>query len=130
MPAFEGAPLYQHDSEQAVDTSGKTSSPPEREVPEEAGENGIPHKDQSAEEEQQTFTAPPTPKPFPVVVFSHGLAAMRTIYCGICSDLASKGSVVVAVEHRCVIVRLPIEDPVYRIYTFTYFYLYFDLMHL
>ena len=112
MPAFEGAPLYQHHSEQAIDTSDKTSNPSEREIQEEAGENGThaPNEeqrqsDQSAKEEQQPTIAPPTPQPFPVVVFSHGLAAMRTIYCGICSDLASQGFVVAAVEHRCFIIN-------------------------
>ena len=39
---------------------------------------------------------------FPVVVFSHGLSAMRTISSGICYDLASHGYVVAAVEHRYV----------------------------
>ena len=37
---------------------------------------------------------------FPVVVFSHGLGAMRTTYSGICCDLASHGYVVASVEHR------------------------------
>ena len=39
-------------------------------------------------------------QPFPVLVFSHGLAGMRTTYSGLCSDLASHGFVVLALEHR------------------------------
>ncbi len=116
VPAFEGAPLYQHDSSKqgtGITTSDKASSHPdlstERKEGETAGENSTSKEewqrqpDQSAEEEQTT-TAPPsaTSEAFPVVVFSHGLAAMRTICSGICSDLASQGFVVAAVEHRCV----------------------------
>jgi predicted dienelactone hydrolase len=102
VPALEGAPLYQHDSsKQATDTEHKKGKT--------AGENSTSKEeeqrqpDQSAEEEQTT-TAPPsaTSEAFPVIVFSHGLAAMRTICSGICSDLASQGFVVAAVEHRCV----------------------------
>lgn len=37
---------------------------------------------------------------FPVIVFSHGLHAYRTIYSGICCDLASHGFVVASVEHK------------------------------
>ncbi len=39
-------------------------------------------------------------KPFPAVVFSHGLGAMRTTYSTVCCDIASHGYVVAAVEHR------------------------------
>ncbi|XP_042222416.1 platelet-activating factor acetylhydrolase-like isoform X2 [Homarus americanus] len=39
-------------------------------------------------------------KKFPVVVFSHGLSANRSIYSTVCSELASHGFVVAAVEHR------------------------------
>ena len=37
--------------------------------------------------------------PRPVVVFSHGLAACRTTYSFLCTDLASKGYFVAALEH-------------------------------
>ena len=37
---------------------------------------------------------------YPVVVYSHGLASMRTDYSGICCDLASHGNIVASVEHR------------------------------
>ena len=49
----------------------------------------------------RTTAAPPTSLVLlPVIVFSHGLAAMRTTYTGICCDLASHGYVVASVEHR------------------------------
>ncbi|KAI8380000.1 platelet-activating factor acetylhydrolase [Choanephora cucurbitarum] len=41
-----------------------------------------------------------TEQPFPVIVFSHGLGGNRLIYSCICSDLASHGFVVAAIEHR------------------------------
>ena len=48
-----------------------------------------------------TMAAPPIPPGLlPVIVFSHGLAGMRTVYTGMCCDLASHGYVVAAVEHR------------------------------
>ncbi|XP_013380544.1 platelet-activating factor acetylhydrolase 2, cytoplasmic [Lingula anatina] len=37
---------------------------------------------------------------FPVIVFSHGLGGNRTTYTTLCSDLASQGFVVAAIEHR------------------------------
>ena len=116
MPAFEGAPLYQHNSKQGTDilTTDKASTEGET-----ARENDTPKKeeqrqsDQSAVEEQATTASPSmASEAFPVIVFSHGLAAMRTIYCGICSDLASQGFVVAAVEHRYVQYNnyIPSED--------------------
>jgi platelet-activating factor acetylhydrolase len=35
----------------------------------------------------------------PVCVFSHGLAGMRTTYSNLCGNLASRGCIVVAIEH-------------------------------
>ncbi|KXS11999.1 hypothetical protein M427DRAFT_137566 [Gonapodya prolifera JEL478] len=37
---------------------------------------------------------------FPVVVFSHGLAGNKTMYSDLCGEMASRGSVVVAIEHH------------------------------
>lgn len=41
-----------------------------------------------------------TTKSFPVVVFCHGLAGNRLAYSQFCSELASHGFVVAAIEHR------------------------------
>ncbi len=37
---------------------------------------------------------------FPVAIFSHGLGGIRTTYSTICCELASRGIIVVALEHR------------------------------
>lgn len=37
---------------------------------------------------------------FPVMVFSHGMASSRTDYTAYCSELASRGIIVAAIEHR------------------------------
>jgi platelet-activating factor acetylhydrolase len=39
------------------------------------------------------------PQKLPVCIFSHGLAGMRTTYSNLCGNLASRGFIVVAVEH-------------------------------
>lgn len=43
--------------------------------------------------------AKPSSERLPVVVFSHGLAACRTTYSCLCTDLASQGYYVAALEH-------------------------------
>ncbi|KAJ8523539.1 hypothetical protein ONZ45_g110 [Pleurotus djamor] len=42
----------------------------------------------------------PPEKPWPLVIFSHGLAGSRTAYSQLCTRLASSGRVVLALEHR------------------------------
>ncbi|XP_069169592.1 platelet-activating factor acetylhydrolase [Procambarus clarkii] len=44
--------------------------------------------------------APVAARKFMVIIFSHGLSANRSIYSTICSELASQGFIVAAIEHR------------------------------
>ena len=43
-----------------------------------------------------------TSSPLPIIMYSHGVAGMRTTYSAICCDLASHGYLVAAIEHRSV----------------------------
>ncbi|KAJ3358426.1 Platelet-activating factor acetylhydrolase [Allomyces javanicus] len=43
---------------------------------------------------------PPVPAQFPVIIFSHGLGGTKGTYSYVCGELASRGAVVVAIEHR------------------------------
>lgn len=44
--------------------------------------------------------SPSDSKGWPTVVFSHGVGCSRLMYTHICGELASRGYVVIAVEHR------------------------------
>ena len=96
VPAFEGAPLYQ---DAKPTDSSQTSDSPTRKT-EGEGEPGMASEEEQRQPASGEAARGTPPKQFPVVVFSHGLSAMRTIYSGICCDITSHGYVVAAVEHR------------------------------
>ena len=70
---------------------------------------GAPYEDSTNDGESQ-------PGPFPVMVFSHGSASSRTDYTYFLGELASRGHVVAAIEHRdgsCpgTLIKLTPDDP-------------------
>lgn len=102
MPALEKAPLH---PETESTSSTEADDPP---VGEKLSE-GVERKSGTATEQaqlQQQIAEPAQDdhiqllKPFPVVVFSHGLSGIKTISSGICCDIVSHGYVVASVEHR------------------------------
>ena len=91
MPAFDGAPLF-HNAKATVTCTAPSNSESEQATATDQLQVEINQEEQPSPKEIQ----------FPVIVFSHGLGTMRTVYSGICIDLASHGYVVAAVEHRLV----------------------------
>ena len=75
--------------------TGSDAPETETEAPKTGAEATEPQTAESTQGDSQ-----PIPQPsFPVIVFCHGLGAMRTTYSSICADLSSHGYVVASVEH-------------------------------
>ena len=55
----------------------------------------------------------PVNERFPLVLFSHGLIACRTTYSALCTDIASHGFYVAALEHgdKSACVRMNLDAP-------------------
>ncbi|KAH7037485.1 platelet-activating factor acetylhydrolase, isoform II-domain-containing protein [Microdochium trichocladiopsis] len=79
-------------------------APPAATVPED-GASSLKHDRESpADPAQAIFGSAPASHPdsarYPVVVFTHGMASSRTDYTHYCGELASRGYIVAAIEHR------------------------------
>jgi platelet-activating factor acetylhydrolase len=61
--------------------------------------------DTTAQASQQQQQPPPPPpqrqrKKWPLMIFSHGVGCSRLMYSTFCGEMASRGYIVVAIEHR------------------------------
>ena len=95
-----GAPLFSTSSEQEASQPVQTST----NFPAQDGNGDCDLQPQS---EAQTEESVPkesaqtmSQEMFPIVVYSHGLGAMRTTYSAICCDIVSHGFIVACVEHQ------------------------------
>lgn len=112
LPALEAAPLFQEskaaadveeDTVQKDSSDSQTLETGESEADRVAeGDVSVDIPSPSSDVGQQQRLSTSEEKTFPVIVYSHGLGAMRTVYSGICCDLASHGYVVASVEHKLV----------------------------
>lgn len=74
--------------------AGSTTIPAEVDVPLHGATNSF--RGYQAEQPLDDYGLPE----FPVIVFSHGMASARTSYTQWCGEMASRGFIVAAVEHR------------------------------
>ena len=113
VPAFEGAPLYQDTKPAASGTAtgsesaatvgaGETGDEGDTQNGSSSGQEEQQQSADSAQDQDQLESTTTSTTPFPVVVFSHGLSAMRTISSSVCYQLASHGFVVASMDHRYV----------------------------
>ncbi|KAL1795054.1 hypothetical protein ACET3X_006870 [Alternaria dauci] len=75
---------------------GYRNAPPATHWPPEGKKNGYKIKNQQGDPPKGMGKEPT----FPLLLFSHGLGGSRTAYSSLCSEFASYGFVVCAVEHR------------------------------
>ena len=85
---------------ESPDDDNTGSDAPETQAETETPKTGTePQTADTTQGDSQTDSQPIPQPSFPVIVFCHGLGAMRTTYSSICADLSSHGYVVASVEH-------------------------------